>query len=89
MNNMIPIAPAKNSNSNRSPPDSEFLRQKRTRAKRSCDLCRKKKTRCDADVNQPCTKCKLANVECQFLVEQKKRGPSSGYVYNIVVIYLV
>lgn len=56
----------------------DLHRKKRTRAKRSCDLCRKKKTRCDAVDNQPCSKCKLANTECLFLVEQKKRGPSSG-----------
>jgi hypothetical protein len=77
--NMVPIAPAMNTGSNSSPSPAEMIqRKKRTRAKRSCDMCRKKKTRCDADVSQPCTKCKLANIECQFLVEQKKRGPSTG-----------
>lgn len=75
---MVPIAPAMNNDSNSSPKSIDIQRKKRTRAKRSCDMCRKKKTRCDADVNQPCTKCKLANVECEFLVEQKKRGPSAG-----------
>lgn len=72
---MIPIAPAAPSSIKKT---ADIHRKKRTRAKRSCDLCRKKKTRCDSDVNQPCTKCKLAKTECQFLVEQKKRGPSSG-----------
>ncbi|SAM01672.1 hypothetical protein [Absidia glauca] len=51
-------------------------RMKRTRAKRGCDLCRKKKTRCDADIHKPCTNCANLNLECEFLVEQKKRGPS-------------
>ncbi|ORZ16412.1 fungal-specific transcription factor domain-domain-containing protein [Absidia repens] len=60
-------------------PTVPIPRTKRTRAKRSCDLCRKKKTRCDADVNKPCTSCAGANIECKFLVEQKKRGPATGF----------
>lgn len=75
--NMIPIAP-----STVIQPQSKDVepihRAKRTRAKRSCDNCRKRKTRCDADVKQPCTKCSLSDTPCEFLVEQKKRGPSSG-----------
>jgi hypothetical protein len=31
---------------------------KRSRAKRSCDFCRKRKARCDADVSIPCSNCK-------------------------------
>lgn len=31
---------------------------KRTRAKRSCDFCRKRKARCDADHTIPCSNCK-------------------------------
>lgn len=75
LNKIIPIAPA---TSYTVPKKTEIERKKRTRAKRSCDFCRKKKTRCDSEVNQPCTKCKLANADCTFLVEQKKRGPSTG-----------
>ncbi|KAG2229124.1 hypothetical protein INT48_005483 [Thamnidium elegans] len=75
--NMIPIAP-----STVIQPQPQHMepihRAKRTRAKRSCDNCRKRKTRCDADVKQPCTKCSLSDRPCEFLVEQKKRGPSSG-----------
>ncbi|KAI8643426.1 fungal-specific transcription factor domain-containing protein [Parasitella parasitica] len=80
-NAMIPIAPAAPNSTSKT---TNIHRKKRTRAKRSCDLCRKKKTRCDSDVNQPCTKCKLANAECQFLVEQKKRGPSSGSYVEVL-----
>lgn len=83
MNNMIPIAPA--TNKAYSQQSEEVYRKKRTRAKRSCDMCRKKKTKCDADVRQPCTKCELANLTCEFLVEQKKRGPNSGYVFYLQV----
>ncbi|CEP14865.1 hypothetical protein [Parasitella parasitica] len=80
-NTMIPIAPAALNSTRKT---ADIHRKKRTRAKRSCDLCRKKKTRCDSDVNQPCTKCRLANAECQFLVEQKKRGPSSGSYVEVL-----
>ncbi|ORX48021.1 hypothetical protein DM01DRAFT_1338856 [Hesseltinella vesiculosa] len=54
-------------------------RTKRTRAKRSCDHCRKKKIKCDADVNRPCSGCANSGRPCEFLVEQKKRGPASGF----------
>lgn len=57
-------------------------RRKRTRAKRSCDMCRKKKSKCDAELNRPCTNCKNWKTECVFLVEQKKRGPSTGHVFH-------
>ncbi|KAL0074955.1 fungal-specific transcription factor domain-containing protein [Phycomyces blakesleeanus] len=60
------------------PKPIDIHRVKRTRAKRSCDMCRKKKTRCDVDVNKPCTTCRTAKTECQFIIEQKKRGPATG-----------
>lgn len=34
---------------------------KRTRAKRSCDFCRKRKSRCDADNTMPCSNCRAVN----------------------------
>lgn len=34
---------------------------KRTRAKRSCDFCRKRKSRCDADHAVPCSNCRAVN----------------------------
>lgn len=76
LHNMVPIAPALTTSV--TPNMNDLHKKKRTRAKRSCDLCRKKKTRCDAIGNQPCAKCRIAKTECLFLVEQKKRGPSTG-----------
>jgi hypothetical protein len=35
---------------------------KRTRAKRSCDFCRKRKSRCDADASTPCANCKAVRI---------------------------
>lgn len=78
---MIPIAPAASYPVSKS---IDIQRKKRTRAKRSCDKCRIKKTRCDADLYQPCTKCRLSGYECSFLVEQKKRGPTSGNYVEVL-----
>ncbi|KAI7878639.1 hypothetical protein K492DRAFT_164679 [Lichtheimia hyalospora FSU 10163] len=62
----------------------DIPRVKRSRAKRSCDLCRKKKTRCNADVMQPCSTCQSNNMACEFLLDQKKRGPvASSYVEDL------
>lgn len=67
--------------------DSHYVdipRVKRSRAKRSCDLCRKKKTRCNADVMQPCSTCQSNNMACEFSIEQKKRGPvAASYVEEL------
>jgi hypothetical protein len=38
---------------------------KRTRAKRSCDFCRKRKSRCDADSSTPCSNCKAVRETLQ------------------------
>ncbi|KAI9268930.1 fungal-specific transcription factor domain-containing protein [Phascolomyces articulosus] len=69
------ILPATNGTENDR--NTDIPRPKRSRAKRSCDLCRKRKTKCNADVVQPCNTCQTAGVQCQFLVEQKKRGPNA------------
>ena len=45
----------------------DIPRQKRSKAKRSCDQCRKRRIRCNADTIQPCHGCKSAGVECHFL----------------------
>ncbi|KAG2237075.1 hypothetical protein INT48_001843 [Thamnidium elegans] len=50
---------------------------KRTRAKRSCDFCRKRKSRCDADSSTPCSNCKAWGYTCEFETVRKKRGPPS------------
>ncbi|KAG2176165.1 hypothetical protein INT43_005398 [Umbelopsis isabellina] len=56
---------------------------KRQRAKRSCDFCRKRKSKCDADVSTPCTNCLSWGFECQFQSKSKKRGPRSPYVTRL------
>ncbi|CDH54389.1 hypothetical protein RO3G_04562 [Lichtheimia corymbifera JMRC:FSU:9682] len=60
---------------------------KRTRAKRSCDLCRKRKTRCNADETWPCSTCKAIGIECNVgqlkkaeVVPGSSSKSSSSYV---------
>jgi hypothetical protein len=81
----VDILPAPTEPAANAIPAGEAPRRKRTRAKRSCDMCRKKKSKCDAEVNQPCTNCKNWKTECVFLVEQKKRGPSTGQVDSLAL----
>ena len=44
----------------------DIPRQKRSKAKRSCDRCRKRRIRCNADTTQPCHGCKSTGAECHF-----------------------
>ena len=50
---------------------------KADRNTKSCDNCRKRKMRCNSNVESPCTNCRKDNVECQFLSNRKKMGPPS------------
>ncbi|KAI7847709.1 fungal-specific transcription factor domain-containing protein [Circinella umbellata] len=70
-----------NDNNDTNPPQQQRL--KRTRAKRSCDFCRKRKSRCDADTSIPCSNCKAWGYTCEFQTVRKKRGPPSVYVDNL------
>ncbi|KAG2220752.1 hypothetical protein INT45_012245 [Circinella minor] len=47
------------------------------RNSKSCDNCRKRKVRCNSNVEKPCTYCKKDNIECQFFSNRKKMGPPS------------
>ncbi|KAI9253784.1 fungal-specific transcription factor domain-containing protein [Phascolomyces articulosus] len=64
-------------------PSSAPIPLKRTRAKRSCDFCRKRKSRCDADTSVPCSNCRAWGYTCEFQTVRKKRGPPSVYVDNL------
>ncbi|KAI9493352.1 fungal-specific transcription factor domain-containing protein [Zychaea mexicana] len=64
-------------------PSSASIPLKRTRAKRSCDFCRKRKSRCDADSSVPCSNCRAWGYTCEFQTVRKKRGPPSVYVDNL------
>jgi hypothetical protein len=61
--------------------------RKRAKTTRACDECRRKKIRCDAETesgDQQCSSCKRIGTRCQFSRVPMKRGPSKGYVHDIV-----
>ncbi|EDR09003.1 uncharacterized protein LACBIDRAFT_296682 [Laccaria bicolor S238N-H82] len=56
--------------------------QKKRRIQRACDICRRKKIRCDG-VQMPgnrCSNCILCSFDCTYVEAAKKRGPTKGYV---------
>ena len=61
--------------------------KKRTKILRACDVCRRKKVRCDAvylvaesRVTQICENCRKHGEECTFSRIPMKRGPTKGFV---------
>lgn len=59
--------------------------QKKRRIQRACDVCRRKKIRCDA-AQMPgnrCSNCIAFNFDCTFVEVAKKRGPPKGYVESL------
>ncbi|CDS06862.1 hypothetical protein LRAMOSA09387 [Lichtheimia ramosa] len=53
--------------------------QKRQRVSRACDLCRRKKIKCDGGT-PICGNCQAFNLECSYKDMTKKRGPPKGYI---------
>ncbi|KAI9273667.1 fungal-specific transcription factor domain-containing protein [Sporodiniella umbellata] len=62
--------------------DSDHL-PKKDRVTRACDICRRKKIKCDVDSNQPCATCRHKNQACTFNDVARKRGPQKGYIENL------
>ncbi|KAI9260688.1 fungal-specific transcription factor domain-containing protein [Phascolomyces articulosus] len=50
---------------------------KSDRNSKSCDNCRKRKVRCNANIQMPCSGCEKDGVECRFVSTRKKMGPPS------------
>lgn len=55
---------------------------KRQRVSRACDLCRKKKIKCDG-ASPICSNCQTFSLECTYKDTTKKRGPPKGYIEAI------
>ncbi|KIK66923.1 hypothetical protein GYMLUDRAFT_239127 [Collybiopsis luxurians FD-317 M1] len=58
---------------------------KKRRIQRACDVCRRKKIRCDG-VQMPgnqCSNCIAYNFECTYVEAAKKRGPPKAYVESL------
>ena len=53
---------------------------KRRRIARACDMCRKKKIKCDGKMPK-CSHCENYNTECVFTHVEKKRAPPKGAKY--------
>ncbi|CAO0794192.1 unnamed protein product [Mucor circinelloides] len=62
---------------------SKTTGNKRSRITRACDICRRKKIKCDIDESQQCTTCKQYGWECTFNDTTKKRGPPKGYIESL------
>ncbi|KAL4249328.1 ABC-transporter-regulating transcription factor-like protein [Abortiporus biennis] len=58
---------------------------KKRRVQRACDICRRKKVRCDGGQmpGHRCSNCTTYNYECTYVEAAKKRGPPKGYVESL------
>ena len=54
----------------------------KNKIKKACFQCRKKKTKCGGEM-PTCSLCAQTNQDCQYSIEDKKRGPSKGYVKKL------
>ncbi|KAG5989641.1 hypothetical protein E4U52_005393 [Claviceps spartinae] len=66
-------------------PDTQFLMEdtfeaKRRRIAKACDMCRKKKIKCDGKLPS-CTHCVNYKTDCVFTHVEKKRSPPKGAKY--------
>ncbi|KAF9647006.1 hypothetical protein BDM02DRAFT_3188339 [Thelephora ganbajun] len=58
---------------------------KKRKVQRACDICRRKKVRCDSDQmpGKRCSNCTTYNLDCTYVEAAKKRGPPKGYVESL------
>ncbi|KAG9004288.1 hypothetical protein FRB93_010358 [Tulasnella sp. JGI-2019a] len=59
---------------------------KRKRVSRACDICRRKKLRCDAHGTPTMTKCSHCftfKLDCTFVEGAKRRTPPKGYIHDL------
>ncbi|PPQ77624.1 hypothetical protein CVT25_011235 [Psilocybe cyanescens] len=62
-----------------------FQTLKKRRIQRACDICRRKKIRCDG-VQMPgnrCSNCVAYSFNCTYIEAAKKRGPPKGYLESL------
>ncbi|UOH83806.1 hypothetical protein LQV05_006544 [Cryptococcus neoformans] len=57
---------------------------KKRKIQRACDICRKKKIKCDGPMNSlsshKCAYCTERDLECTYIEEAQRRGPPKGYL---------
>ncbi|KAK7052653.1 Zn(2)-C6 fungal-type domain-containing protein [Favolaschia claudopus] len=63
----------------------EAHRGKKRRLQRACDVCRRRKSRCDGSqvAGDRCTTCTDANLECTYIESTTKRPPPKSYVDSL------
>ncbi|KAJ7673839.1 fungal-specific transcription factor domain-containing protein [Mycena polygramma] len=63
----------------------DYHRGKKRRVQRACDVCRRRKSRCDGSqtLGDKCTTCIDANLECTYLETTTKRPPPKSYVDSL------
>ncbi|KAF8838280.1 hypothetical protein BDN67DRAFT_102022 [Paxillus ammoniavirescens] len=64
---------------------STIHESKRRCVKRACDMCRRKKSRCDGNQmpGNRCSNCLLYNIGCTYVEAAKKRGVPKRYVESL------
>ncbi|CAE6476197.1 unnamed protein product [Rhizoctonia solani] len=64
---------------------AEGANAKKRRVQRACDVCRRKKVRCDGATRpgSRCSNCVAFNFDCTYVEAAKKRGPPKGYVESL------
>ncbi|KAI0052329.1 hypothetical protein FA95DRAFT_1601990 [Auriscalpium vulgare] len=65
--------------------DNGLRSSKKRRVQRACDVCRRKKIRCDGSQmpGNRCSNCIAYNYDCSYVEAAKKRGPPKGYVESL------
>ncbi|KAI0749212.1 fungal-specific transcription factor domain-containing protein [Daedaleopsis nitida] len=65
--------------------DGAAQNAKKRRIQRACDMCRRKKIRCDGAQmpNNKCSNCVSYRLDCTYVEAAKKRGPPKGYVESL------
>ncbi|KAL0565454.1 Gypsy retrotransposon integrase-like protein 1, partial [Marasmius crinis-equi] len=58
---------------------------KKRKIQRACDMCRRKKIRCDGVQNYggTCSNCRTYGIECTYVEQAKKRGPPKAYIEGL------
>ncbi|KAJ7042345.1 fungal-specific transcription factor domain-containing protein [Mycena alexandri] len=65
--------------------EQDFHRGKKRRVQRACDVCRRRKSRCDGSQvsGDKCTTCIDAHLDCTYLETTAKRPPPKSYVDSL------
>ncbi|KAF5374528.1 hypothetical protein D9615_009070 [Tricholomella constricta] len=65
--------------------DGDNPQSKKRRIQRACDICRRKKIRCDGGQmpGNRCSNCIAYSFDCTYVEAAKKRGPPKGYVERL------